>query len=200
MNSFDERAKQWDSPERAAMASSISLCMLTGLRLNDTMTAVDFGAGTGLVTFEIAKRVKRITAIDSSVGMIDVIREKIENNGVKNVDAMFYDIEKDPAVIDAVDVIVSSMAMHHVKDIRKFAEKIYLMLKTGGQLAIADLEKEDGSFHDGNSTGVMHHGFDRNSLESEFKSAGFSNIKFSTAFKAARGNREYPVFLMLCEK
>ncbi len=182
------------------MASSISLCMLTGLRLNGGMTAIDFGAGTGLVTFEIAKRVGNITALDSSAGMIDVLLEKIKNNGVKNADAMLYDIEKDSVVIDAVDIVVSSMAMHHVQDIRKLAKKLYSMMKTGGQLAMADLEKEDGSFHDGNSSGVMHHGFERNSLETDFKAAGFGNIRFSTAYKASRGDREYPVFLMFAEK
>ena len=201
MNIFDERAKQWDRPDRAAMASSIALCMLTGLRLNSEMTAIDFGAGTGLITLEIAKRVKHITALDSSAGMIEVMMEKINHGGVKNISTMLYDIEKSSVLIEPADVIVSSMTMHHVRDIERLAVMLYSMLKPGGQLAAADLEKEDGGFHnEGNSAGVMHKGFDRGILAGVFKRAGFIDIRFTTAYTVKKENGQYPVFLMLAKR
>jgi 2-polyprenyl-3-methyl-5-hydroxy-6-metoxy-1,4-benzoquinol methylase len=102
--------------------------------------------------------------------------------------------------MEPVDIAVSSMAMHHVKDTAAFAKKVYKMLKPGGRMAIADLEKEDGTFHGEDSAGVKHHGFERSGLEKKFKAAGFKNIRFSTAYEIPRGKKEYPVFLMIGEK
>ncbi len=201
MSTFDNRAKEWDKPDRVKLANNILLCMLAGLKLDKKMTAIDIGAGTGLITLEIAKKVKSITGLDSSQGMIDELKEKISHGEIKNADAVFYDIENDKNAVSPVDVIVSSMSMHHVEDTEKFAGVIYRMLKPGGQAAIADLEKEDGTFHaKSNSMGVKHSGFDRDKLAVIFKNAGFDKIRFSTAYKVKRDNKEYPIFLMLAER
>ena len=170
------------------------------------MSGADFGAGTGLVTLEIAKRVKYITAIDSSEGMLEVLKEKIKSGGIGNVSTLAIDIEKDPVGLNGLDFITSSMAIHHVEDTAKMASVFYGMLKPGGMAALADLEKEDGSFHNsGNTAGVKHNGFDRTDLGAVFQKAGFKNIRFTTAYNVERKNekgesRLYPIFLLLAEK
>lgn len=57
-----------------------------------------------------------------------------------------------------LDVIVSAMALHHVKEPSKQLCLFAKALKKGGTIAIADLAKEDGSFHSDNN-GVYHLGF-----------------------------------------
>ena len=72
----------------------------------------------------------------------------------------------------------------------------------GGYLCIADLEKEDGSFH-----GIeidVHHGFDQDDLGQRASQAGFTEIRFQTVFNIAKnrgsGNRDCPVFLMTAQR
>jgi hypothetical protein len=71
-------------------------------------------------------------------------------------------------------------------------------MNPGGWLCIADLDKEDGSFH-----GIevdVHHGFDREELAEKVAKAGFAAARFDTVFEIVKetqdGSRVYPVFLM----
>lgn len=200
MSTFDNRAKAWDQPDRIKISMAVSMCIAGALNPDKKMTVADIGAGTGLVTIELAKHVKSVLALDSSEGMLAVLKEKISSNKIKNIKTAVFDADKDEPGAEPFDIVVSSMAMHHVKDIAAFAKKTAEMVKQGGRIAIADLEKEDGTFHSENAESVKHHGFERSTLEKNFKAAGFKNIRFSTAYKIPRGKREYPVFLMIGEK
>ncbi len=71
------------------------------------------------------------------------------------------------------------------------------MLEPGGFIAIADLEKEDGTFHD-DSAGVHHNGFDRDGLCRKMMAAGFPFVRMETVHRVWKtrdtGIVEYPVF------
>jgi len=66
-------------------------------------------------------------------------------------------------------------------------------------LLIADLDKEDGSFHTDGTTNV-HKGFAQSELQKQVEAAGFSDVKFTIAYtiKKIVGNEEksFPIFLM----
>jgi ubiquinone/menaquinone biosynthesis C-methylase UbiE len=200
MATFDERAGEWDKSGRINMAAAISGKMIDELKPDTNSAAADIGAGTGLISLEISKLVKSVTAMDASSGMLSVLDKKISSGGIKNVKTVVFDADKDEAPSGAFDLVVSSMAMHHFKDTGAFAAKVFRMLKPGGRIGIADLEKEDGSFHSANSDGVMHNGFEKNRLEGTFRNAGFKNIRFTTAYTERRGNTNFPIFLMTGEK
>ena len=73
------------------------------------------------------------------------------------------------------------------------------MVKTHGFVCIADLDREDGSFHGEGFIG--HNGFDREDLARKTEQAGFCNVRFSTVFEFERTvngteKRMYPIFLM----
>jgi len=74
---------------------------------------------------------------------------------------------------------------------------------TGGYLLVADLDKEDGSFHTDGTTDV-HLGFDHNELQKIVEEAGFGNVTFSIAYEIKKeiGDEEktFPVFLMAARK
>jgi len=77
------------------------------------------------------------------------------------------------------------------------------MLKSPGTLCIADLDKEDGSFHGRDFTG--HKGFDRKELSAKTEKAGFSHIRFDTVKELNKlvdtgVNKVFPLFLMTAEK
>jgi hypothetical protein len=70
-------------------------------------------------------------------------------------------------------------------------------LKPGGQVALADLDSEPGTFHPTEMQGVFHSGFDRAALQSILAKHGFHDIRFTTAITVQKEGRQYPVFLVV---
>ena len=95
--------------------------------------------------------------------------------------------------------IVSSMTIHHVEDILALFKKFYAMLVEGGTIALADLDKEDGSFHK-EDTGVFHFGFDRDEFLQTAKEAGFKNLNIQLVSVVSKPYGDYPIFLLTGEK
>ena len=59
-----------------------------------------------------------------------------------------------------MDLIVSAMTLHHIAEISTLLCSLSRWLRSGGYLALADLDTEDGSFHQ-DLTDVHHFGLDR---------------------------------------
>lgn len=178
-NHFDDKAAQWDTnSNRLKLAENIAQALQT-LPLHKTMLAMDFGCGTGLVGLAVAHRVGRLVALDSSSKMIEVLRQKIAENGIANVEAICGDIEHSALPAD-FDVIFTSMSLHHIADPEKILAGFARLLNDGGILAIADLDAEDGSFHAAGAE-EKHHGFDRIELQQLLEQHGFTDTAFQTA-------------------
>ena len=195
---FEEKAKDWDVNEMVlALSSAIGSAIKEQVELNETMQVMDFGAGTGLVTAQVAERVGKVTAIDVSQSMLDqlVAKEHLE----LKVDAVCQNILELP-LDTRFDLIVSAMAMHHVEDtnalVRSFAEH----LKPGARIALADLDSEDGTFHPDDAQGVYHAGFDRGEFQSILESNGFKDVNFVTAHTVNKEGKTYPIFLVTAAK
>jgi SAM-dependent methyltransferase len=94
------------------------------------------------------------------------------------------------------DLIVSSMTLHHVEDTARLFARFRKHLRAGGWLAIADLDREDGTFHDPGTTDVFHQGFERDRLRAMLAALGFERLTDTTAFVRRRNLRDYPVFLI----
>ena len=177
---FNIEAKTWDqNAGRVKVANSIADAMIKTLRLEKSQTLLDFGAGTGLVALRLLPCVAKVTAVDSSRGMLDALGEKLAANNIDGVELLLWDDARDEALPPA-DVIVSAMTMHHIADVAGVAKTFYAALSPGGQIAIADLAPDGGQFHSDN-TGVEHEGFDERHLTSLFEAAGFHSLKVETA-------------------
>ena len=80
---WDKRAKRFNESwmqnrERAEK-------QIANLDLNSDYTVLDIGAGTGRLAIPIAKRVKSVTAIDQSKGMLACLQENMEKEGLTNI-------------------------------------------------------------------------------------------------------------------
>ncbi len=192
---FKEKAGDWDANElRKKMSNAIGSSILQNVKLNTQMTVIDFGAGTGLISSQIEPHVKKITAVDVSESMLQKLISKEELKG--KVEILCQDITVNPIGIE-YDLIMSAMAMHHVKDTDNMIQKFADHLKPGGQIALADLDTEDGGFHATPTEGVFHQGFNREEFARKLENVGFTDIKFLTAHVAERRNGSYPIFLAL---
>jgi len=198
---FDLAAATWDdNPTRVALARGIAAAIRGAVPLRRGMTAMDFGAGTGLLTLALLPDVGAMTAVDASGGMLRVLDEKLSGLGVANVRTWPCDIMHDPLPPAPVDLIVSAMVLHHLPDVPQALRRLRACLNPGGWIALADLDAEDGSFH-ADATGVYHHGFDRAQLCAWLQAAGFTDAAAREAHRIARPSntgemREYGVFLV----
>jgi ubiquinone/menaquinone biosynthesis C-methylase UbiE len=197
---FDKEAAAWDeNPTRVKLARDVAEAIITEARPGREMEALDFGCGTGLVTLRLQPLVKFITGADSSAGMLAVLADKTGKQGLANVGTQLVDFEQGGKVAGRFHLIVSSMTLHHVPDTAALLSGLYNLLLPGGRLCLADLDKEDGSFHPDN-TGVFHYGFERPELKALFEAAGLSEVRDTTAARIVKGKNTFPVFLITGKK
>lgn len=195
---FNEKAKDWDASEmRKALSSAIGSSILENVYFHDQMSVMDFGAGTGLISSQVAPMVKKIVAVDISEAMLNKLVSKPELHG--KVEVVCQDIVH-KSIAEKFDLIMSAMAMHHVKDTSKLIQRFSEHLRPRGIIALADLDKEDGSFHPEGTEGIFHLGFKRNELQIILEKYGFSQIRFFTAHTVFKEGKNYPIFLVTATK
>ncbi|MFA5215799.1 class I SAM-dependent methyltransferase [Sulfuricurvum sp.] len=195
---FNEAAAQWDSGDmRQNIAHSTFETIASRIALLPHMDILDFGAGTGLLSFKIALQVKSVVGIDLSEKMLEQIEAK--NSDTVSVTPICQDIMNEP-LDQKFHGIVSSMAMHHVKDTATLFETFHKHLKRDGFVAIADLEAEDGSFHSHGNEGVYHFGFERDALRQTIEKCGFISVRFHEAYTVVREDKSYPIFVVTAIK
>ena len=204
MSQFDAKAAEWESdPKRRAMAQKAAAAITEAIPLTPETTALEVGCGTGMVASLLAGQVAAITAVDTSEGMLSVLREKITRGQIANIIPIFADLSREKAVTGPFDLIYSIMTFHHIQDIPSLLAYFYELLNPGGHILIVDLDAEDGSFH-GPETQIEHTGFDRQTLKDMLTAAGFANTADRTALtiprETAAGPREFPVFLITAKK
>lgn len=193
MSTFDKKAKDWDKGDiQVNGAKVIADAIQKNFDLRDDMVLMDFGVGTGLLGFEIAKKVQKVYGVDTSKGMLEKLEEK--NTPELNIEAIHQDIIANPLDIK-FDGLISSMTLHHVEDLEKFFTTIKNNLHENGFLAIADLESEDGTFHSDNE-GVHHFGFEKDTLCKIVENCGFTNVSFENINTIKKPHRDFGVFLL----
>ncbi len=196
---FAHKSKTWDmNSKRVKNARAIADAILKNIKIDKTMTIMDLGAGTGLLSYFLSPFVKKIVAIDNSPSMLAEFESKCDRFACET-QALLLDIEEAEISQLHFDGIVSSMTLHHIEDIPTLFHRLDTLLRPNGFIALADLDKEDGTFHSDN-TGVHHFGFDRESLRKFAESAGFEEIRFETVSTIAKPRRSYDVFLMTARR
>ncbi len=197
MSSFDERARDWDTPERRGWAEAVAEAIRESVTLAPAMRAIDVGAGTGLLGITLAGDVGEMVLAEPSEGMLAVVREKLAAGGPPNVTAVRFELMAGPPPGDPYDLAISLLVLHHLADTRAALSAIRQLLRPGALLALADLDAEDGSFHDPEAEGIHHLGFERAALLEMTRAAGFTDVEIRTASEIERDGRRYPVFLLV---
>ena len=203
MMDFDDKAITWDSdPTKRERALAVAAALRQRVPLAHDWRALEYGCGTGLLSFALHADLGELTLADSSPGMLAVLRGKIDAAGLTHLHPLALDLLTDPLPADRYDLIYTLMTLHHVADVGRLLRTFHDLLRPGGWLAVADLDQEDGSFHGPGFTG--HNGFDRAALRAQLADAGFGEVDFSTGYvmkKATdQGVREYPLFLAVAAR
>jgi len=194
---FADQAADWDDrPIPAQISAGVFSALTRAVELTPDLRVLDFGAGTGLIATQIAPRVARVLAVDVSAAMLEKLATK-EVDG--RLEVRCQNLLEAP-LGESVDLIVSAMALHHVRDTKALFAAFFDHLNPGGRVSLADLDAEDGDFHPPGMDGVFHDGFDRDALAAIALGAGFVEPQFVTALQVHKEDKAYPVFLMTAAK
>ena len=200
MTNFDEQAKDWDTdPAKVDRARAVADAIRVAVDIRPGMTALEYGCGTGLLSFFLQDDFASITLADTSQGMLEVLSDKIKAAKTAHMHPVRLDLAVDPLPAQKFHITYSLMVLHHIPDTDIILRKFHQVLEPGGWLLVADLDQEDGSFHTDGSTDV-HLGFARDELQKRVEAAGFGDVRFSTAYQIKKmiddEQKVFPVFLM----
>lgn len=194
MSRFDKLASQWDlNPRRVESARKTTQKLKKLLEIKDR-DILDFGSGTGLISFDLFEEASSVTAMDSSPGMLDEMNRKIEEAGISNITTKLFDANVDSFEKEQYDLVVTAMTLHHITNPAAFIQNAAISLKPGGYLAISDLESEDGTFHSHGNEDVAHFGFDKEKIQKWYAEAGLEMVYLETN-EIINKHRDFHIFL-----
>lgn len=199
---FDDAAATWDDdPGHEKRQVAIARAIKQAVNLSPRMSAVDVGGGTGRLSILLADLVGSVVVTDPAAGMVQVARERIAAAGLGDrLRAVQADLTTEQ-LDGAYDVVWSSMALHHVRDLDRLLRSVADLLVNGGRLCIADLDEDpDGAFHADKADFDGHHGFDRQRLAEQLARNGFADVGFIDATTIIKGDREFGIFLCTATK
>lgn len=201
---FNMEAAKWDNERRSNRAKLIADEILKYIEVKDDYDAMEFGCGTGLISFNLKDKFRHITLIDTSEGMIDALNEKIQNFKVGNMTALQADINNRALTNNKFDVIYTSMALHHITDVETVLKSLYNLMNDDGYLCVVELVEDDGSFHKLEKDFVGHNGFDQNKLKDTLSKIGFRDISTNIFYNDDKIIEDtkinYSLFLMVGRK
>jgi len=139
---WDARSRSWHQHVETSDAfDRIRVAVLAEAAPSPSMRAVDLGAGTGFLALALAPNVHSVLAVDVSPVMVDALAKGAADRGLDNVGTLVEDLASVDLPAGSVDLIVSSYALHHLKDADKVAlvRRARSWLRPGGRLVIADM-------------------------------------------------------------
>jgi ArsR family transcriptional regulator len=145
------------------------------LRILPPLTVADLGSGEGLLSELLARRCKKVIAVDNSEKMVEFGARKAKKNGLKNLEFRLGDLQNPPVEPNSVDLVVLSQALHHAEKPDEAIKAAHRMLVPGGQLMILDLAKH--KFERAHELyGDRWLGFAESDLQRWLEMAGFKKI------------------------
>jgi len=165
----------------------------TLISLLPPLTVADLGAGEGTLSQLLAKKARRVIAIDNSAKMVEFGGELAKKHGFKNLEYRLGDIEDPPIAKNSIDLAVLSQALHHAIHPERAVAAARRILKRGGRLAILDLLNH--RFERARELYADHWlGFSEVQLHQFLEKAGFRDIEVSVVSRETQTPHFQTVF------
>ena len=118
---------------------------LKNMDLKPGEVIADIGAGSGYYSFRMAERVSKgkVLAVDLQPEMLNIMRQKIKRNKVKNVE-LIQGQETNPNLApQSVDMVLMVDVYHELSYPKEMMEQIVAALKPGGRFILLEYRMED---------------------------------------------------------
>jgi ubiquinone/menaquinone biosynthesis C-methylase UbiE len=148
------------------------------LRIIPPLVVADLGSGEGLLSELLARRCKKVIAVDNSEKIVAFGAAKAKKNGLKNLEFRLGDLQNPPIEAGSVDIVILSQALHHAENPAAALSSAYRLLRASGQVLILDLLKH-GFENAHESYGDRWLGFAESDLHRWLDDAGFKKIEIS---------------------
>jgi ArsR family transcriptional regulator len=148
------------------------------LRILPPLVVADLGAGEGLLSELLARRAKKVIAVDNSEKIVAFGAAKAKKNGLRNLEFRQGDLQNPPIEASSVDLVILSQALHHAENPAAALASAAKLLRIGGQILILDLLKHN--FDKAKELyGDRWLGFAESDLHRWLENAGFKKIEIS---------------------
>ena len=148
------------------------------LRILPPITVADLGSGEGLLSELLARRCKKVIAVDNSEKMVEFGARKAKKNGLKNLEFRLGDLQNPPIDPNSVDLVILSQALHHAEKPDETIRATHRLLAPGGQLLMLDLAKH--KFERAHELyGDRWLGFAESDVQRWLEEAGFKKVEVS---------------------
>jgi ArsR family transcriptional regulator len=148
------------------------------LRILPPLVVADLGSGEGLISELLARRCKKVIAVDNSEKIVAFGAAKAKKNNLKNLEFRQGDLQHPPIEPDSVDLAILSQALHHAEEPSQAVVSAYKIIKPGGQIIILDLAKHTFD-RSQDLYGDRWLGFAESDLQHWLEQAGFKKVEIS---------------------
>src|SRR5213595_3675341 len=148
------------------------------LRVMPPLVVADLGSGEGLLSELLARRCKKVIAVDNSEKIVAFGAAKAKKNNLKNLEFRLGDLENPPIEPQSVDLVILSQALHHAAVPANAIHSTYKMLRSSGRIMILDLLQHN--FQKARELyGDRWLGFAESDLHRWLEDAGFKKVEIS---------------------
>lgn len=139
----EKLSKRWDNPSRDEWQNPNEV--ITAMDIQEGMTVVDLGAGTGYFVPHLARAVGatgKVLALDVEEPMVAHLSARFEGAALTNASAKLVPYEDPQLQPGSVDRILVVNTWHHIRNRGQYAAKLAAGLKKGGAVVIVDYAKD----------------------------------------------------------
>ncbi len=174
---FNKIAPQWEDIRSGYYDESIKNKLLDLKIIGKDMTVVDLGAGNGYISRTAALQAKKVIAVDISTVMLRELEKRAKVEGLKNIVTIEGNGCELPLESGSIDVVCSSMYLHHIDEPELAIKEMRRVLKASGKVFLADLKEHANTelkekMHD------IWTGFSMEDMKLWFAKCGFGSLVF----------------------